>query len=80
MAESSSARRVLSDADLAAMADYLRSLPGADDAGRDAAPPRSSVVDERGAQLYVDHCADCHGETATAFRAPIRRWRTTARS
>ena len=51
----------LNDADLAAMAEYLRSLPAATAANT---PTRTAqgAKSERGAQLYKTHCADCHGE------------------
>jgi mono/diheme cytochrome c family protein len=48
----------LSDADLAAMGEYLKSIPP-DSSLRTgpAAPPASRV---RGAALYMDHCSGCH--------------------
>jgi mono/diheme cytochrome c family protein len=54
----------LSDADLAAMATYLRALPGAPRTAPAATAP-APVDDERrraGAALYDTHCADCHGK------------------
>jgi mono/diheme cytochrome c family protein len=52
--------RYLSGDDLAAMAVYLRALPGA---GRAAEPDAATAVaNARGARLYADHCAACHGE------------------
>jgi mono/diheme cytochrome c family protein len=62
----------LSDGDLLAMADYLRSLPKSDppplapaEASAAASAARSRVgahVLERGATLYEHHCAGCHGK------------------
>lgn len=50
----------LDDADLAAMSHYLRSLPEATVAR--TAPVRADAQRrERGANLYRDHCAACHG-------------------
>ena len=49
----------LSDADLAAMTAFLQSLPPAPPTPP-AGPP--AVASERGARLYADHCAACHGE------------------
>ncbi|WCM91609.1 cytochrome c [Acidovorax sp. NCPPB 2350] len=54
----------LDDADLRAMAEYLRALPdareGAEPAAPAPAPPRTAM--ERGATLYTRHCAECHGD------------------
>lgn len=52
----------LSDADLQAMATYLRSLP--EDPPRKASGPAPVPVDvaRRGAAVYEKHCVDCHGE------------------
>jgi len=51
----------LNDADLAAMSAYLRTLPE-----QAVARPEPAKADlrrrERGAGLYRDHCAACHGE------------------
>jgi mono/diheme cytochrome c family protein len=62
----------LSDADLAAMATYLKTLPQAasreDDSvwswfrTRKAARSVSADVRARGAETYKQQCADCHGE------------------
>jgi mono/diheme cytochrome c family protein len=63
----------LSDPDLAAIATYLRELPQAtaakDDTGgwlwfshRKSAPPLSAEARERGAEVYKNQCADCHGD------------------
>jgi len=57
----------LSDADLGAMAAYLKTLPAAgQEVSSFAANPatakalQSGVNDSRGAELYVDSCAACH--------------------
>jgi len=56
--------RYLSLDDLTAMADYLRTLPGSGE--REPAPARATTAvataGERGAKLYTDRCAACHGE------------------
>ncbi|MFM9915049.1 MAG: c-type cytochrome [Rhizobacter sp.] len=52
----------LSDADLGAMATYLKTL-GTGTADTTApASPSASAPGGRGATLYSDHCASCHGE------------------
>jgi mono/diheme cytochrome c family protein len=54
----------LEDADVQAMAIYLKSLP-ATPGGSDSDPrevPRAAVQAERGAKLYGQHCVDCHGK------------------
>jgi mono/diheme cytochrome c family protein len=53
----------LSDADVAAMAAYLKSLPEAPAPKRDdpANDPRLEPVLEQGRKLYETHCVDCHG-------------------
>lgn len=48
----------LSDADLAAMATYLKSIPPNSSLRAGAAVPEASR--QRGASLYLDHCAGCH--------------------
>lgn len=54
----------LSDADLGAMAVYLKTLgdtPG--QAPAPAEPPSAiTTADPRGARLYADHCVSCHGD------------------
>ncbi len=52
--------RYLSDDDLHAMAAYLKSTPGKETHKNEAA---SSYDQKRapGAQVYLDHCASCHG-------------------
>ena len=54
--------RFLSDADLAAMAAYLRDLPRASGPVHAATPATPSATSERGAKLYSTHCAACHGD------------------
>jgi mono/diheme cytochrome c family protein len=49
-----------SDADLAATAAYLQSLPEAPAAPR-GKPSQNSQFYERGEQLFTQHCASCHG-------------------
>jgi mono/diheme cytochrome c family protein len=54
--------RFLSDADLAAMATYLKDLPGDDG----QAPAQTASSDQqvlaRGKQVYIDQCEGCHME------------------
>ncbi|MDA8520357.1 cytochrome c [Acidovorax sp. NCPPB 4044] len=54
----------LDGADLRAMAAYLQALPGTSAAAAGRAPrpepPRASM--ERGAAVYTQHCAQCHGD------------------
>lgn len=55
----------LNDADLGAMAVYLKSLgavAGAEVAAADKEAPAPAAPVGRGATLYGDHCATCHGE------------------
>ncbi len=56
----------LSDADLGAMAVYLKTLGQAQGDMQGAAPAAVATglntTDDRGATLYADHCASCHGE------------------
>jgi cytochrome c553 len=52
----------LSDADLNAMAVYLKALPPAPAGARTEPPPVAASVASRGAKLYEQHCAQCHGE------------------
>ena len=51
----------LSAGDLEAMAVFLKSLPAAPTGHTAAATPIPARVAERGARLYTDHCASCHG-------------------
>jgi mono/diheme cytochrome c family protein len=54
--------RYLTDSDLLAMAVYLRALPGAGEKSSALAEQSGSAASPRGAKLYADHCATCHGE------------------
>jgi mono/diheme cytochrome c family protein len=60
--------RYLSLDDLTAMADYLRTLPSS--GGRHSAPERAPAAapTERGAKIYADRCAACHGERGEGVR------------
>jgi mono/diheme cytochrome c family protein len=53
----------LSDADVAAMATYLKSLPATPAPARDdpAVDPRLEPVLAQGRKLYEGYCLDCHG-------------------
>jgi len=51
----------LSDADLRAMATYLRSLPQRKERRPELEPGDPARL-ERGAKLYESHCAACHGD------------------
>ncbi len=51
----------LSDGDLSAMAVFLKSLPPAPPLPAARTAPVSAGVVERGARVYADHCASCHG-------------------
>jgi len=51
----------LSDADLHAMARYLKSIPRREPETRRVEPASGELV-ARGDKLYVQHCASCHGE------------------
>jgi mono/diheme cytochrome c family protein len=57
----------LNDADLAAMSRYLRSLPEATVARANSVQPDPRRR-ERGAKLYREHCASCHGEQGEGRR------------
>ncbi len=52
----------LSDADLNAMAHYLKTLPAAPARQLAEPPAPSASIASRGAKLYEQHCAQCHGE------------------
>jgi mono/diheme cytochrome c family protein len=52
----------LSDSDLRAMAVYLKSLPPSPKASRPEPVPVPPEVAERGAKIYRDRCAQCHGD------------------
>ncbi|KQV47254.1 alcohol dehydrogenase [Pelomonas sp. Root1217] len=57
----------LNDADLAAMSSYLRALPEQAVARSEPAEPDARRR-ERGAGLYREHCAACHGEQGQGRR------------
>lgn len=66
----------LSDADLRAMAVYLRALPQEAPRVRAAAQPASAAAApaSRGGRLYEQHCAQCHGaagEGAAGLYPPL---------
>jgi mono/diheme cytochrome c family protein len=52
----------LSDADLRAMAVYLKSLPPSAKASPSEAAPMSPRMAEIGAKIYEKQCAQCHGD------------------
>ncbi|MBU0601440.1 MAG: c-type cytochrome [Gammaproteobacteria bacterium] len=52
----------LSGPDLVAMADYLQSLPVSDTERVRHSGLRDELRQERGARLYADNCASCHGD------------------
>ncbi|MFI5444913.1 c-type cytochrome [Polaromonas sp. UC242_47] len=53
----------LNDADLGAMAQFLKELaPASDNAAKPMALPAAANVQARGAKLYEQHCAQCHGD------------------
>ena len=59
----------LAPADLRAMAVFLKSLPQAPPEAPVAAPPRPGArLAERGAKLYEQHCASCHGDRGEGGR------------
>ena len=59
----------LEPGDLRAMAVFLRSLPPVPgDTDPREIPRASAVVFDRGAKLYEQHCADCHGEQGRGVR------------
>ena len=57
----------LSDADLRAMAVYLRSLPPQDKPEPPVAKPAADLM-ERGQDIYRQQCAECHGEQGEGRR------------
>ena len=62
----------LTDADLAAMGEYLKSLPPESPLRAARAVPQQSQV--RGASLYMDHCSACHqakGRGMTGIFPPL---------
>lgn len=55
----------LSDSDARAMATYLRALPQREDAPAPSSASASAALAiplDRGARVYAQHCAQCHGE------------------
>jgi mono/diheme cytochrome c family protein len=54
--------RYLTESDLTAMAVYLRALPAAGEHATASRENATASTNERGAKLYADHCAACHGE------------------
>ncbi|MEY4711459.1 MAG: hypothetical protein RIS88_909 [Pseudomonadota bacterium] len=52
----------LREADLRAMAVFLQSVPASAATAPRPAPPAPASVAQRGARLYGDHCAQCHGD------------------
>jgi mono/diheme cytochrome c family protein len=48
----------LTDSDLHAMGEYLKAIPS--DSPLRTGRPRPDATRERGASLYIDHCAGCH--------------------
>jgi mono/diheme cytochrome c family protein len=58
----------LAPADLRAMAVFLHSLPQNIEPPRPAGPRASKRMAERGAQVYGDHCASCHGDRGEGVR------------
>lgn len=53
----------LNDADIQAMAVYLKSLPAAESkAGKRALPQGFERTQARGERIYAEHCASCHGD------------------
>ncbi len=62
----------MTDADLAAVGDYLRAHP--DHAAATAAPPPDPKVMAAGEAIYVDECAACHavdGKAAPTYFPPL---------
>lgn len=58
----------MADADVGAMAFYLRSLPDEKGARPPQAAAPSGAVLESGARLYVQNCASCHGQRGEGDR------------
>ena len=59
----------LEPGDLRAMAVFLRSLPPVPgDTDPREMPRAAAIVFDRGAKLYEQHCADCHGEQGQGVR------------
>lgn len=58
----------LTEADLRAIATFLRALPPSEPQRASVRPADPKVL-ETGAKLYGDHCADCHGAQGEGGRA-----------
>jgi mono/diheme cytochrome c family protein len=58
----------LSEADLLAMAAFLKALPVTRPARTEAPTPPDPPSRARGAKLYEDHCLACHGERGEGVR------------
>jgi mono/diheme cytochrome c family protein len=52
----------LAPADLDAMAAFLKALPQAAGANDANGPAMGTAMAQRGAKVYTDHCAQCHGD------------------
>jgi cytochrome c553 len=52
----------LAPADLDAMAVFLKALPQGTGAKQDTGPAMGTAMALRGAKVYSDHCAQCHGD------------------
>ncbi len=52
----------LNDADLRAMATYLRELPQSADTPVPVDAAKAPSLDSPGGKIYAQHCVDCHGE------------------
>ena len=61
--------RYLSEDDALAMATFLKALPAHEEAPPAAVAPRiEERIAQRGARLYGEHCAQCHGERGEGVR------------
>jgi mono/diheme cytochrome c family protein len=58
----------LSTQDLGAMAVFLQALPQAPAAPASPVSPPTAEVAQRGARVYEQHCAQCHGEQGRGIR------------
>ncbi len=72
----------LGDADLTAMASYLKDLPDMpkqeEQVTTKAPIRRDAGTMARGAKIYDQRCAYCHGDQGQGATGAIRRWRATA--
>jgi mono/diheme cytochrome c family protein len=62
----------LDEADLRAIATFLKSLPQTAPRRATPKPPDPQVL-AQGGRLYADHCADCHGERGEGRRSAAGR-------